>query len=310
LKKELTQAQIDKLPFYRDKWINIGLAIGSCDRKAIEKSVDVLYRCGGLAPPEFKLWARSPMEGAHIAQLLLADSANEKTVADIQAKIDAGKPIIAPDISSAILSHACFGQHDAGWLSLYDHQLNELGDQSVADVVGLLEMAQCGWYWPFAEAIVLCERAIELHRDEQFRLHNTKGPAINFPDDFAVYAVHGVRLPEDIIKDPSSITVKRIQTESNAEIRRVMVEQYGLDRYLTDSGAKVIHKDAFGSLLRSEQGGDEPIVAVQVLNSTPEPDGSIRTYIIRVPHTMKTTQGALAWTFEMEEHEYNPIIET
>jgi hypothetical protein len=310
MQKKLTQAQLDKLPYYRDKWIAIGLATGPCDRPTVEKSVDLLYTCGGLAPPTYKIWARSPMEGAHIAQLLLPESADGKTIADIQAMITSGKPIVALDITSAILSHARFGQHDAGWLSLYDHEFNEVGRAQVENIRGLLEMAQCGWYWAFDQAIVLCERATELHRDEQFRLHNTMGAAIKFPDGFGVHAIHGVRLPADIIEDPKSITVKRIQTENNAEIRRVMVEKYGLDRYLTDSGAKVISKDAFGSLLSSNQDDDEPIVAVQVLNSTPEPDGSTRTYIIRVPPTMKTPQEALAWTFGLKENEYKPEIET
>lgn len=56
----------------------------------------------------------------------------------------------------------------------------------------------------------------------------------------------------------------------------------GHARYLAKSGAKQVGRDDWGTLWRAERHDDTPIVVVEVLNSTPEPDGSVRTYHLRV----------------------------
>ncbi|MCV0384784.1 MAG: hypothetical protein K5799_15285 [Erythrobacter sp.] len=55
---------------------------------------------------------------------------------------------------------------------------------------------------------------------------------------------------------------------------------------------------------------DEDIVMVEVQNATPEPDGSRKTYFLRVPPTMSTARQAVAWTFGKEAREYAPERET
>jgi hypothetical protein len=55
---------------------------------------------------------------------------------------------------------------------------------------------------------------------------------------------------------------------------------------------------------------DEPIVMVKLWNSTPEPDGSIKIYWLRVPPGIKTAREAVAWSFGKEEIEYQPLQET
>lgn len=55
---------------------------------------------------------------------------------------------------------------------------------------------------------------------------------------------------------------------------------------------------------------EEPVVMVEVVNSTREPDGSRRTYHLRVPSTMRTAREAVAWTFGLRSWQYAPIQET
>jgi len=45
---------------------------------------------------------------------------------------------------------------------------------------------------------------------------------------------------------------------------------------------------------------------VEVHNSTPEPDGTRKTYYLRVPPTTRTAREAVAWTFGMSGTEYRP----
>lgn len=110
--------------------------------------------------------------------------------------------------------------------------------------------------------------------------------------------------------NPEEITVEKIQEESNQEVRRAMIERYGQARYLKDSGAKKIHSDDWGTLWKSDVADDEPLVMVEVLNSTMEPDGSFKTYFLRVPPSITTARGGVAWTFGETEETYEPLVET
>jgi hypothetical protein len=168
----------------------------------------------------------------------------------------------------------------------------------------------CCWWWAYENYVVISERPTVVGMDGRGLIHADKGPAVAFSDGWKVYAVHGVRLPADVIENPASITVKRIETEANAEVRRVMIDRYGPGKYLADSGAVEIHRDDYGILRGKDVPNDEPIVMVEVVNATPEPDGSMKNYMLRVPPTVKTAREAVAWTFGKTAEEYEPAMET
>jgi hypothetical protein len=157
---------------------------------------------------------------------------------------------------------------------------------------------------------IVSDRPEILKVDDQNRPHCDDGPFCRWRDGSALYSVHGVRVPAWLIECPDRLTIKTIEAEQNAEVRRVMIERYGSDRYLIDSGAGEIHRDDFGILYRKEIAGDEALVMVKVINSTAEPDGSFKDYFLRVPPQMKRAKEAVAWTFGKEESEYAPLIET
>jgi len=118
--------------------------------------------------------------------------------------------------------------------------------------------------------------------DDQNRPHCDTGPFCRWRDGFSLYSVHGVRVPAWVIETPGKITVKKIESESNAEVRRIMIDKFGQSKYLLASGAVEIHRDDFGILYRKEIPDDEPLVMVKVVNSTAEPDGSFKDYFLRV----------------------------
>jgi hypothetical protein len=90
-----------------------------------------------------------------------------------------------------------------------------------------------------------------------------------------------------------------------------MIEIYGMDKYLRRSFATKIHQDEFGKLYRKRSSsGEEPFVAVELKNSTPEPDGTYKIYVLRVPPTMKTAREAVAWTFGFSAGDYGPAVQT
>jgi hypothetical protein len=135
-----------------------------------------------------------------------------------------------------------------------------------------------------------------------------------------------VRIPEFVVTNPETITVKDISDEKNAEVRRIMIQRYkgGIVQYMKDSKAKKGKSDKWGTIWVKERDNDFPLVVVEVINSTPEPDGSLKHYWIRVSSkeyngdTMKYPQAAIASTWRRKDgslafenwREYQPQLET
>jgi hypothetical protein len=166
-----------------------------------------------------------------------------------------------------------------------------------------------GWWWGLENVCLVTDRPCEIHFDRQQRLHNDTGPAIVYRDGWAVYALGGVWVPSNAVLAPETITVAQIESERNLETRRVLLERYGMARYLADSGAQEIHRDRFGVLYERKLSEGDPLVIVKVMNSTPEPDGSFREYFIRIPPQLRTAHRAVAWTFGLRPEQYQPLTE-
>jgi len=178
-------------------------------------------------------------------------------------------------------------------------------------VRGLLALSrQTNWFWMFDKVCIVTYRPPMLLTDMQGRLHNEHGPAIEHNDGWCVYARKGSPIPERVIRFGYRKNLQDIDHEQNLEIRRHLIEMYGIEQYLKDAEAVKIQEDECGALYVKDDIMDESLKMVKVLNSTPEPDGSINTYFLRVPPDMKTAREAVAWTFFMTEDEYHPDIET
>ncbi|MEE1734170.1 hypothetical protein PUR33_36725 [Streptomyces sp. BE282] len=329
-----------------NSWRDVAAATGAADRAAAEEGVRRAYRTAGLAEPERIVWAQSPRAAVEAVEKLtdagrsvreevrtrpwaeerrrmydelgpagwsalwsatgaqlwettaaLAERIRSGVVADLAAR---------PEDEGAVrlvLLDAVLGQHDAAWLAAFDGR----GDR----LTGLAEVARnAGWWWPYERAVVISERPEVLHRDEAGRLDHGEGPALAYGDGFALHAWHGMPVPAAFLAELATLTPQRIREEENAELRRVMLEYYGYDRYLTESGAEPVHRDETGILWRIALDGDEDVVMVEVVNSTPEPDGTHRTYWLRVPPATRTAKDGVAWTFGLDGAAYAPVRQT
>ncbi len=297
--EKLTKAQEARLPEIAQEWIKVGLSTET-DRERAESLIPDIYKEGGLEPPGKVFWCESPHAGYKACKELLE-----------------GKERPLP----------CYGSHDAHWLAFYAAFL-EFGIEECAKLIPLMNMAKCsGWFFPMDEACILTPNPTHLSLDDQGRLDDNKRKAIEFPDGWGLYYIHGVAVSEKIVKRPETITVEDIENEMNVEVRRIMIDRYGWDhssedgtapdgtdpgvgKYIMDAGAEEIHRDKWGILYKKEVNDDEPIVTVKVENSTPERDGSNKSYWLRVPPDTITAHQAVAWTFGVEPEQYNPITET
>lgn len=134
---------------------------------------------------------------------------------------------------------------------------------------------------------VISDFPTHLTYDDRDRPHGDRAPHIKWSDGCAIYYVHGVQVPAWVIETPDKITSKKILEEGNAEVRRVMMELMTPAKFIQDANAKIVDQDKDGlgfprRLLRIELRDDEPLVMIEVTNSTPEPDGTHRLYHLRV----------------------------
>ena len=134
-------------------------------------------------------------------------------------------------------------------------------------------------------------------------------------DGFEIYAWHGVVVDRSLVIEPERITIAAIDGERNVERRRVMIERFGVERLIREGGAKLVDEDETGRLWRRDLPlvnwtRDEPVVMVEVVNATPEPDGSRKTYFLRVPPNTFWARSAVAWTFGLGSIDYHPTIES
>jgi hypothetical protein len=154
--------------------------------------------------------------------------------------------------------------------------------------------------------IALVERPIRVHRDEDDRLHNVRGPAIEYEDGFRRYAVHGVIVPEAVITRPEEITVSEILAERNVNIRRVIIERYGEEKLLRQAPENVVtvrDRTASGVLRSLALDNDEPVVVVE----TSELAGADRggaNLIVRVPPHIQSVRAALAYINDANPRTY------
>ena len=102
------------------------------------------------------------------------------------------------------------------------------------------------------------------------------------------------------------LTAREILSCRNVEIRTLLLNQFGHERLIKELEGIVIHQEGDSQLIKLDLGNiTEPIRVIKVRDSTTK-----KYYILRVPPTVKTCKQAIAWTFGMEEDEYDPIKES
>jgi len=203
-----------------------------------------------------------------------------------------------------------YGQHDANWLAFYLFFREQCGLTAQTEkLTGYFEQAQtAGWYLPHQHICWVSERHHILVRDDRGRLHCETSPAVMYPDGWAIYAWHGVRVPANIIGERDKITVGSILKEQNTEVRRVMRNLYGNDRFMIDAGAnEVDHAVEHGATLLALQLPGDP-VEIRMMRLTCPSTGSV--YFERVPPDVRTALEGLSWRFNVKPAEYQPDWQT
>jgi len=345
--ERLTDEQEQRLVEFRDEWLGVGLATGPCDMGVVERVVGEFYRRLGHEKPRFWR-VESPLQAQLVMNIVSGHGANllanlrtslranlwgnlrSNLVVNLAANLwgnlganlwDNLRSNLGSNLrdnlvdnlggESKYVSTYFWGSLDAYWIAYYLFPHLHLRSVHTREQMRLLGLwadlsRSCFWWWAFENVVFVSDRPSEIHRDGEGRLHNLHGPSVSFSDGYRVYRVHGVEMSGHLIEDHSLITPEVIDETDNVEVRRVLIDILGVEKYMSD--AQRLGEDERGVLWRKAVQGDEPLVVVEVVNSTPEPDGTCKHYFLRVPPHVRTPTEAVKWTFGVDD--YQPQKET
>lgn len=166
-----------------------------------------------------------------------------------------------------------------------------------------------------------CEHPVELHTEPApratrnlplRRLHNAEGPALVWPDGTREWFLHGISVSEPTVT--GDFTAKEMLKMRNVEVRRTMfdiaAEKRGPRWLIDELKAKAVEVDVrvdrwwlgapsgavatlwdFGNL-KDDDG--EHCLMVELMNGSLEPDGSRKSYLLRVPPDVRSAREGVA----------------
>ena len=174
---------------------------------------------------------------------------------------------------------------------------------------GLWKIAKsAGWIVPHEQVCWISERPTHIKTDTRGRLHCADGPALRYPDGWCAYVWKGVQLPAWMIEHPEWITPKRIGGTFNPVLRNSMIEIMTPERFIRSGAVTRASEDETGILWHKSWNFRGVTIgswsAVEVVDGTPQADGTHKHYFLRVPERMRTAREAVAWTYGLSPEQY------
>ena len=177
---------------------------------------------------------------------------------------------------------------DYDWLAWCEFYRTILKLKNEPQTEILEKLSSCFFMLQFENIAIACEHPTVIKKDDRGRLHSENEAAIEWADGYAQYYIHGVAVTEKIIKTPELITIDEINNETNLEKQRIMINRFGTDRYLIESGSKLVDAD-----LSSRKGARALMQDNQGLKWLVCTDGSTdRVYYLAAPKESKTCKEA------------------
>ena len=271
---------------------------------AVDRAVALAVRVSLAGEPRL---ARVPPFCASIDEAVLRDC--ERVRPRLRTRL--ASVFAARKRASLSFASSSFGLQSAPTLAAleYFHDVGGLQRQTEA-LRGLWQIARnASWMEPHRDVCWLAQRPRVVRQDPRGRLHCADGPAVTFPDGWSAYAWKGVLVPSWIIERPDLVTVRAIAAAHDPQIRRCMIDVLTPERFIAGGGAYRVAQDDTGVLWR-QRWRWEAWAAVEVVNGTPEEDGTYKRYFLQVPANMRSAREAVAWTYGLPEQRYKPSVRT
>jgi hypothetical protein len=274
---KLTDKQEREISIYRERWMAIGKSCTQIDREKASGLIVELYKYMDMKPPKI-IFCDSPFA-------CRKEFRERSREADIEW---------------------FYGQHHAYWMGYYDYFYNELGFK--VDDVRFYELVknliiETHWMIPCETECIVSERPEYICVSNNV-LHADGKPAIRYKDGFAVWALNGVRVTQEIAETPAGeLDPKIIFREKNVEARREIVRKIGNERIFETLNAKVVDTWMEYSLLKLK------IDSFDISTLRMKNPSTGTWHCENVPETCRTVKDALAWRDGEEEYEM-PVVLT
>lgn len=282
---ELTPEQEALIPVVRDEYVNAILECKPTDEDVVREMIPHIYRIAGFEPPKEIIIVDSP--------LAVQNKARELTGTN--------------EFFSTTLNFA------DSWVAFYDY-FERIGLEYVDDWKYVRDYVRARPFWTTTldGAAIISRMPVEIHVDEENRYHNMSGPSVKFADGFSMWHFHGLSVTQQIIEAPETITKRQYLGETNAEMRRAMVQCMGADNHVKLLDMKVIDEDESRNqiykLWRTKKEDEVAGAHLQFVEVVcPSSD---RHYFLGVRPDIATAREAVASTFPDLGFEYDPLVET
>ena len=188
------------------------------------------------------------------------------------------------------------GQHEVSWVADCQWARDAAGYGLTAEENQMLDAwiaiaESCGWWLPLEFGCLVCERPERIEISGSGMLHCEQGPAAQFRDSCAVWALNGVAVPQWLVETPvEQIEPRRVVEIDNASIRREFVRKVGMERICHALSAACMDKQGDYELLLLDLGNGRRRPFLKMLNP------SIGTWHIEgVDASCQTVDEALTW---------------
>lgn len=250
----LTAEQEAQIDVYYKRYYDYGTATAKTDY-SVKEDLKELMILNGMKVPDFA-FVDNIYEARVLASTLVNEEVYKQHAKQVDDAIDFGEQIplsliedLEKTLGKDIIKFGFIsGANNAFWVAFYKYGEYigveyEEKDQKALDLWDNI-VQKCGYIFQIDNMMIITNRPEKISFDENNELHNETEAAIKFRHDQSnVYAIHGVLVPKNIILYPELITVEDIEKEENAEIKRIMMSQMGIGKYLEKTDAKVIHTD-------------------------------------------------------------------
>ena len=103
------------------------------------------------------------------------------------------------------------------------------------------EIFQTGCWWaPYETKCFVSDRPTAICLDGRERLHNLRGPAMEFGDGWSLYAIHGSAVSERLVVKPDTVELEDLPLDTDLEVLHADNRVIG-PRTLPESGESQTH---------------------------------------------------------------------
>lgn len=149
----------------------------------------------------------------------------------------------------------------------------------------------CGWVFLRKDVCLVCDRPTKYAFDAQGNYHGFVEPAIAYADGFSVYVHHGTVLPErDGTVLPSQWQARWLVTESNSQLRRLLIQEIGYERICRELDARSLSTWREYELLSIRLAHRE---SLNLLKMTCPSTGHL--HFLVVPPNLRSAREAIRW---------------